>query len=212
MRIFLRGLSWYLLVLAGVIAVVWVWRTRRLEAFASLLVLLATVTLTFVDRWAARRERRRELLRGLVHELYMNLQVLASKEFAPPTPPALTPTVYPRLYVGALQAVIASGAFTETRDRRLTHLLHGWLQRAQEFNERLLVTEMWLFAHPTPEEIATWQTKLASGAVLQVTRERLGDLATHLMDHYARESGIDRNSVLFAPAEDDSPLTPPRTS
>jgi hypothetical protein len=119
-RIFLRLLTWYLLLLAGALCVAWVWRTWALEAFASLVVLLATVTLTFVDRWAAHRERRRELLRALAHELYLNRAVLADKAFAPPTPPATTPTVYPRPYVGALQALIASGAFTEPAFRPLS--------------------------------------------------------------------------------------------
>jgi hypothetical protein len=196
-RILLRGLSWYLLLVAFALTGIWFLRTRKIEAVASLLVLIATVTLTFVDRWAVRRERRRELLRGLVHELYMNLKVLDGPEFKVTTA-AATPTVYPRLYVGALEAVIASGAFTEARDRALSILLHGWLQRAHELNDRLLVTETRTFINPTPVEVLSWQAALTGGAVLRITRTSLTDLAAHLVDHYASESGIDRDTVLFS--------------
>jgi hypothetical protein len=198
-RIFLRGLSWYLLLLAVAMTGVWFMRTRKVEAVASLLVLIATVTLTFVDRWEARRARRQELLRALVHELYMNLNVFKGPEFTPA--PAATPIVYPRLYLGALHAVLGSGAFTEARDRQLSTLLHGWLQRAHEFNDRLLVTETRMFTNPTPTETATWQAALTGGAVLRITRTSLNDLALHLVDHYASESGIGRDTLLFSPGD-----------
>ena len=204
MRIFLRGLSWYLLLLAIAMTGVWFMRTRKVEAVASLLVLIATVTLTFVDRWVAGRDRRRELLRGLVHELYMNLNVLGDEKFkVSPTAPPTTPAVYPRLYLGALQAVTASGAFTETRDRQLSILLHGWLQRAHAFNDRLLVTEIRTITNPTPEEVALWRTTLAGGAVMRDTRKSLNELAAHLVDHYAKESGIAQDTLLFSPGESD---------
>lgn len=109
--------------------------------------------------------------------------------------------MYPRLYVGALQAVTASGAFTETRDRQLSILLHGWLQRAQEFNGRLLVTETGTFTNPMPAEVAQWRTTLAGGAVMRITRQSLTELAGHLVDHYARESGIGRDTLLFSTDE-----------
>jgi len=203
-RIFLRGLSGYLLLLAAAMTGIWFMRTRKVEALASLLVLIATVTLTFVDRWVAHRERRRELLRGLVHEVYMNLNVLDDQKLkVSPTAPPTMPAVYPRLYLGALQAVTASGAFTETRDRQLSIQLHGWLQRAHAFNDRLLAVEIRTITNPTPEEVTLWRTTLAGGAIMRDTRKSLHELAAHLVDQYARESGIARDTILFSPGEGD---------
>jgi hypothetical protein len=125
--------------------------------------------------------------------------VSRGKEFlVTPAAPPTTPIVYPRLYLGALHAVLGSGAFTEARDQRLSILLHSWLQRAQEFNDRLLATETRTFTNPTPAEVALGRTTLAGGAVMRITRESLNELAGHLVDHYAKESGIGRDTLLFS--------------
>src|SRR5258708_23846937 len=128
----------------------------------------------------------------------MNLNVFKGPEFTPA--PAATPIVYPRLYLGALHAVLGSGAFTEARDRQLSTLLHGWLQRAHEFNDRLLVTETRMFTNPTPTETATWQAALTGGAGLRVTRTSLQQPPLHPPDPYSRESGIPRATPPFSPA------------
>jgi hypothetical protein len=193
-----RAVAIFFLCVAVALAVILFLKTRKLEAMASVVVLVATAIGTLVDKWVARRERRRELLRGLDHELYMNHNVLGDEKFKDTTAAAATPVVYPRLYVGALHAVIGAGAFTERGDRQLSILLTEWLQRSGEFNDRLLITETRTFVNPDPAEVATWRRDLVGGAVLRTTKASLDELSAHLFDHYATETDIGRDTVLFA--------------
>ena len=197
MRHYIVITTFILLVISFFFAVAWLYFKPDWEPALTSVALLATITGLFIDRWLAAKERRRELLFALAHEVYMNLNVLSDPLFKPDTQPPQAPSVYPRLYTATLDTVIASGVFTQLSDRKLFRLMHSWRQRASEFNHRLDITELFTFGKPEPEVIASFRAVLTSGIVLSKSREVLTELAAHLMDNYARESGVSRDTILF---------------
>jgi hypothetical protein len=194
-------ITFILLSVACLTAVAWFISTPDFEPALTSLALLATITGLFIDRWLAAKERRKELLYALAHELYMNLQVLSDPLFRQDTKLNKVPSVYPRLYIGTLETVIASGAFIQQRDRRLFHFMHLWRQRASEFNRRLDITELRTFMNPTEDEITTFRNLLTGGVVLLETQKVLQDLSTHFTDNYAKESAVGKDTILFSDAE-----------
>lgn len=79
-----------LLLFALAASVIQLWAEPGFGPAASALTVTAAILGWFIDRWLSERERRRQLLRALVHELYMKLGVLrelddfaSSSRFAP---------------------------------------------------------------------------------------------------------------------------------
>jgi hypothetical protein len=134
-----------LLFAAWLVALSWLISTRDFEPALTSLALLATMTTFYVDQWLSERERRRELLAAVAHELFFDQNVLRDPLFALPVGDALSPKVYPRLARGAVEYAIASGVFTTARDSALFRLFHSWRERAEDFNQRLNITEMSAF-------------------------------------------------------------------
>jgi len=197
MRHIIVRVTFVSLLLAFLIAIAWFIYSPDFEPALTSIALIATIMGLFIDRWLANRERRQELLHALAHELYTNLQVLADPVFHPDIEPRKVPTVYPRLFVATLETVIASGAFIENRDRRLFQLMHSWQERAKDFNRRLDITELRTFTNPSEDEISRVRNTLTSGKVLSETKRVLQELSSHLVDNYAKESGVGRDTILF---------------
>ncbi len=197
MRHYIVITTFILLVTAFAFAVAWLFSKPDREPALTSAALLATITGLFIDRWLASKERRRELLSALAHELYMNLQVLSDPLFKPDPQPRQGISVYPRLYIATLDTVIASGALTQKGDRKLFRLMHSWRQRATDFNHRLDITEIVTMGDPQPQVIARFRSVLTTGKILSTTRDTLIELAGHLTDDYAKESGIGRDTILF---------------
>ena len=70
-------------------------------------------------------------------------------------------------------------------------------KKESEFNHRLDITEFQILRNPTPHVITAYMSQLPSGQVFTVARQSLNDLANHLMDHYPKQSGIGRDTMLF---------------
>jgi hypothetical protein len=194
-------LTSFFLLIALVTSIAWFIYSPDFEPVITSLALLVTIVSVFAERLVTARERRRELLAALMHELHMNKQVLQDAAFLPDTSPRGIPTIYPRLYTATLETVIASGAFSSPPDRKLFKLLHSWKQRSLEFNRRLDVTELHTFTAPSPELIEGYRRVLTGGKVLKNTKQTYNTLSSHLFENYSKESGVERDTVLF----DDSP-------
>ena len=183
------------------IAVAWLFTEPDFEPALTSLVLLATIVTLFVDHWLAERERRRELLSSVVHELYIDCNVLNDPLFASDNSASQLTVVFPRLSTGAVVHAIASGAFTTARDSRLFKLLQNWRESAEDFNHRLDITELCIFVVRKPEEIQAFRLKLSHGRVSIAVRRAGQELSDLLLERYASESSITRDTVLF-PGED----------
>jgi hypothetical protein len=201
MRHHIVRITLFLLAIAFIIAVAWFVSSPDYEPALTSLAFLTTITGLFIDRWLAAREKRRELLYALAHELYMNLQILNDPKFKSQDELCKSPIVYPRLFSSVLSTAISSGAFTETRDRHLFRLMHQWQERVSEFNRRLDITELRTFLHPNEKELKAFRERLTDGAVLSDTQDVLRELSSHLVDKYAKESGVGRDTVLFDVSE-----------
>jgi hypothetical protein len=198
MRRFIVPITFLLLVSAFCIAVSWLFVATDFEPAITSLSLLAAIMGLFIDRWLAERDNRRRLLRSLKHETYMNLKVLEILTKMAPDQVTNTPIVLPRFYNSTLSAVIASGAFSTDADSQLWNRLHSWLQASIEANNRIGIAEMYTLFNN--EAAPLFREKLSSDKVMEKTSETLLDFSMHLVNKYGDESGIDKDTVLFAVA------------
>jgi hypothetical protein len=104
--------------------------------------------------------------------------------------------VYPRVQFSVLQTVISSGVFSHRDDNELLILMYKCLEIGMEFDNRLGLLEQSCL-RASADDIATWQSKLVRGKVLEAVRSAFRELGELLVDKYGKESGIDRNTVLF---------------
>jgi hypothetical protein len=178
----------------------WLVTTPDWAPAVTSLTLVAAITGLFIDRWIAKRERRRQLLRALVHELYMNAGVL--KEVRSISPGTDSPRPMPRFYNSTLASVIASGVFATDKDAKLCKLLHQWMQRSTQVNTRFSGTEAYTFHHP--QATSVWYEMITGGIVMRTAREALLHLSNELLEAYSKESGIERNTELFSMPSDAS--------
>lgn len=190
-----------LLVSAVLFASLGLVRRPGFESASTLFALVAAVLGLVIDRWVSDRERRRELLRSLVHEVYMNLNVLG--EYCGASTENRAMKIHSRFYASVLQVAFASGAFSRPADRTLFKLMGDWLQRSIDFNQRLLAMEIDLILRPGEENVARWEGALRSKAVLRETRESLTSLAHWLMSRYSRLTEISSETVLFESSDND---------
>ena len=196
MRPILKWMTIALLVGAFMASLWALYRDPTAASFTTAVALLAAITGLLIDPWLERRERRRECLNALLHELYMDRRVL-DEPIEDANTPAKPVELYSRLYTAALETAVGSGAFGETRDRELFRLLRGWHQRASEYNQRLQFTEVYLATHPSPESVTAFRSRIAGGAVRNAASTAVDGLVKHLLEHYSAESGINRDTVLF---------------
>jgi hypothetical protein len=162
--------------------------------------LLVSLAAFYIDQWLTEAERRRELLAALVHELFVDLQVLnglAQK----PVPPRSADAMLPHLAVATTNAVISSGAFLSPRDSRLLQLLFNWRDLADSFNHRLDLADVHF--------VTTGNLDVVSGVStsphLSQIKVALEEISKHLLEHYPKESQITRDTILFPDASKAPP-------
>jgi hypothetical protein len=136
------------LLAAFVINAIWFARstgTGRLEPIVGVLGILAGITGLIAERWAAAQEARQAALNAIRAELEANRDLLTSAAFGEGPNQPLRRTVYPRLYLSAVDAAFAGGALSTTRDAKLITALHGWRNQVVRFNSQLALAEMLAF-------------------------------------------------------------------
>lgn len=141
----------FLLLLALLLALLWFWRARTLEAADSVFLALAALVGIPADRWAAARQRRRRALRAIADELRKNQELLADPRFRTETEAPLRPDVYPRLALAAVDTALISGALAGPTEGEFVRRLFHWRDTAGDFNRRLDLTEMRLFTEPVSQ-------------------------------------------------------------
>lgn len=188
-------LTIFLLASAFTLAILWLIATPDYEPVITCLTLLTALTGLFIDRWLSAREKRRQLLKSLAHELKMNMQVALDVERIASDTEDRRPKMLPRFYNSTLGTIIATGEFASKRDAKLWKQMHGWMQRSTEVNARFIMTENYVFTHP--KTASMFYEVLSSGEVMGLARKSLIALSTTLFDEYARETGITRDTILF---------------
>lgn len=186
-----------LFIFAGILALFWYHNERNFEPLITVILIIAGILSISIERWFNLKEKRRELLHELVHELYINLNIVNDSKFNPNSNEAEKFVVFPRLLNTALQACIVSGAFTLKKDKKLFNLMHSWIEFSTEFNNRLNITENAMLLNQTPPNISRWRIKLKEGQTFVIIKKSLTDLSRHLIKYYKNESGIDETTVLF---------------
>jgi len=186
-----------LFIFAGILALFWYHNERNFEPLITVILIIAGILSISIERWFNLKEKRRELLHELVHELYINLNIVNDSKFNPNSNEAEKFVVFPRLLNIALQACIVSGAFTLKKDKKLFNLMHSWIEFSTEFNNRLNITENAMLLNQTPPNSSRWRIKLKEGQTFIIIKKSLTDLSRHLIKCYKNESGIDETTVLF---------------
>ena len=189
--------SYVFLVLAFGVAMLSLWLTPSVEGGSAALALLAAITGLLIDRWVSARERRRDLLRALAHETFFNRNTLNLPELSPSNPPPLARS-YPRLATVCLDVAMGSGIFTDHGDAELNRRMYDVRQRITEFNQKLDLTEALVYASGEPNAAATLHTGITSSPTTRATIDELQALGTLLVDSYVKETGIGRDTPLFA--------------
>jgi len=184
-----------LLIIAFLAAGAWWIYAPDFEPVITSLALLAALSAIFADRWTNSRERRRELLRVLAHELYMNIGVLNDLYEIKKDENINRIHVYPRFYTTSLTSVIASGMFTGPKDKKLWKLMNGWLQKSSDFNNRINVSEVQVFSNPV--NVQMFNKQITEGKTAIEAKDEFIGLLNIIMTNYKIESEIDYNTVLF---------------
>ncbi len=151
--------------------------------------------LSITDRWINSKERRKELLRVLAHELYMNIGVIDDLNAAKKDENLTKAHVYPRFYTTSLTTVISSGMFTGPKDKKLWKSMNGWLQKSSDYNNRLNLSEAQVFSNP--ENAHVFNKKITEGKAATEAMSEFKKLLDIVMTSYKSESGIDYDTVLF---------------
>ena len=186
-----------LIILALFAALYWIVTERHPEPVLVSFVLLSTILGIFADRWVATKEKRSATLKVLVEECYKNIRVQKQiSEISERNDEAVV-ELFPRFYVSTVQATIASGIFSGERDAELNVLMHDWLQRGTEANDRLAITEIRLMVQPSKESVGKFREKLKASEVQNNAEYSLTALVDCLLEEYSPESGIDKNTILF---------------
>ena len=185
----------FLLTTALLAAVAWAIYAPDFEPAITSIALLASLIAIFADRWINSVERRKELLRVLAHELYMNVGVLNDLNEAKKDAKISKAHIYPRFYTTSLASVIASGMFVESKDKKLWKHMNGWLQKSSDFNNRLNVSEAQVLSNPGNAHI--FNKKISEGKVAVEAIAQFKELLNIVMTDYKTESGIDYDTVLF---------------
>ena len=143
------------------------------------------------------KRRRQDSLHALLHELYVNSNILLDSKYDPPAEQIGKFVVYPRLLMEATDNILALGTFRGTLDKNLFQLLYSWKEIGHDFNHRLDLTEQFLLKDPSVNNITTWQTSLTrTGQTLLHVKASLRSLIELLLGDYSEESGIERDTVL----------------
>jgi hypothetical protein len=174
------------------------WDISTYEPAVTICALLAAIIGIFVDRWAANRDRRRELLRSVTYELYENARRLTADVFRPTPEQAKGHAIHPRLFTASIDAVIASGVFTEARDGKLIKQMTVWRHAIYDLNHRLDYAEHWMSSRVMKMDFTALRLELTQGPAFQAALTSIKALYDVLMQNYATESGVRKDTPLFS--------------
>jgi len=198
MKNIITFLSFTALIVANLVALAWFFDEGGYEPLLTSLLIFAAITGFFVERWLAEKNKRKELLISLAHEMYINMNLLNDKVFFPKTEEEKSKfVVFPRLESTLSNTLIWSGSFSGIKDKNLFKLLHEWREKVQQLNRRLELTESACMLNSTPNNITKWREKLSSGKVLKQVRDAYNNITKEILDNYSNESGITNETMLF---------------
>ena len=189
---FMKYMTPTLLVVALFGAVMWAIRAPDFEPAITSLGLLASLIAIFAEKWVSEKERRKELLLVLFNELFLNLQFKFDLEKVGDPESVNNMKIYPRFHNMSVSTVIASGAFTGSKDSVIYQAMSFWHQCSSDYNNRLHHTELRVFANQ--ESVTTYNTMLAKGEVSLQTFEALDDVMEKLIQYYGKEIEITQES------------------
>ena len=204
-------MTWGTLGSALVCALIWWGTGADLEPAVNSLVLVSAISGLFVERWAARIQKRRDVLHAVAHELFVNDKILgdpiydknAPVEESPPAsawePPRPPPTLLalPHMLLGVVEHALASGIFSEGRDAELFRRLHLWRVRADHLNRRLTITEDRMYADLSRPNLWKLIEEVRYSRVLRRARRELRGVRDLLSKEYAAEArGVDVHDFL----------------
>jgi len=184
-----------LLFIAVIAAIAGVIFEQQFDPAITILALLASLIAIFTDRWINSKERRKELLRVLAHELYMNIGVFNDLNAAKKDENLTKAHVYPRFYTTSLTTVISSGMFTGPKDKKLWKSMNGWLQKSSDYNNRLNISETQVFSNP--KNANAFNKKITEGKAAIEAISEFKKLVDIVMTNYEIETEIDYDTVLF---------------
>lgn len=185
-----------LVLFAGILTICWIITGQDFEPYITFILILAGFLGIFVDKWIRLRETRKGLLYALVHELFVNMQVINDPKFSPNSEEAKNFVIFPRLSNSVVEATIISNAFGSKKDRKLFKLLYSWREISTEFNKRLDFTEIAIHDQSSTT-IKHWRETLKDGVTFSQVKKSIVEISDHLLKNYKTESGIDGNTVLF---------------
>jgi hypothetical protein len=184
-------------ILANILATLWFFYERDFEPLITSLLIFAAIMGLFIDQWISKKEKRKELLEGLSHELYINMNILKDSVFSLSPEENSRFVIFPRLESSAVNSMITSSYFFGVKDKNLCRQLFNWREKTQQFNQRLTLTEMACLLNPSPQNISLWRNGLASGIVFTQIKTSYDEIIQVLLNKYSSESGIDKNTTFF---------------
>ncbi|QQR84043.1 hypothetical protein IPJ72_02505 [Candidatus Peregrinibacteria bacterium] len=186
-----------LFIIAAILAIFWYLNQKEYEPIITTILIVAGIAGIYIEKWSNSKQKRKDLLHALVHELYINLNIIQDNKFNPNHEKIKQFVVFPRVINIATEACIVSSAFISDNDKTLFKLMHSWVEHSMELNNRLSLTENAMLNDATPSNITNWREKLRDGETLLGIKESLNDLTIHVIKNYKNESGIDEDTVLF---------------
>ena len=195
MRHIFAIISLLALIVALFIGVAWFYAKPDYEPALTSLVMLSAIFGLFLERLVSEREKRRQLLKSLLHELFMNVGVAKDIRSLKTKEKSKTGLFLPSFYTTTLTSVIASGCFCSGKDKKLFKLLTSWLQRCSETNA--LISFIGNGAVSNSEHAQYHYNRMAECNATKMAIESLTELYEYLLNSYSIESEMSHETVLF---------------
>ena len=183
------------LIFALIGALLWLIYAPDFEPVVTSIALLASLLSIYFDRIIAEKDRKKEILRALANELYLNIEVLKNLKLFCAPENINKPHIYPRFYISSLSNAISSGIFTGKKDKLLWKLMNSWLQRSNDYNNRLTISEINVFSNISLA--AEFNNKLTSSKVALISIESFLELQKCVYDKYSKLTGINNDTQMF---------------
>ena len=148
------------------------------------------------------REKRRNQLLSLVHEMMKNISILNSHYLVVPDDVEKIFSL-PRLHIWATETLLTSGVIHHEKDRELFNSLHDWHDRTVQINSKLIWSESRFISADAETKKNIYQSIVELRAMqshIECTTA-LGRLL--LSDRYAGEHQISETTIVF---QDDAKI------
>jgi len=131
--------------------------------------------------------QRNGIIRSVAAELLMNVNIWKNSKFVETDNEKLKEyVVFPRMQTAVLAGALASGLFTEEKDRLFLTRAADLNERLLSFNERLSITEN--IMNESPNKIHEFRTKLRDGEVRKSVGVKLQKFGKLLLSNYGIKS------------------------